>query len=83
VIERATFFRTHFHVSIGEYARERRLERAERLLAEGRCALTEVALECGFFDQSHLIRAFRRLRGMTPTRWLQLRGLSNRRSGRS
>jgi len=76
-------FRAAFHVSIGEYARERRIERAERLLAQGRRALSEIALDCGFFDQSHLIRAFHRARGMTPTRWLQMRGLSNRKSLRA
>jgi AraC family transcriptional regulator len=76
-------FRTHLHVSIGEYVRERRIERAERLLAEGRRAFAEIALDCGFFDQSHLIRAFRRARGMTPMRWLQMRGLSNRKPWRT
>jgi len=76
-------FRTHLHASIGEYVRERRVERAERLLAEGRRSFAEIALECGFFDQSHLIRAFHRARGMTPLCWLQMRGLSNRKSRQS
>jgi len=73
-------FRAHFHVSIGEYMRERRIQSAERLLVEGRQQLAEIALECGFFDQSHLIRAFRHTRGMTPTRWLKMRGLYNRKT---
>lgn len=30
----------------------------------------EIALECGFFDQSHLVREFRELTGTTPTRWI-------------
>ena len=76
-------FRAHIHASIGEYVRERRIERAERLLTEGRRSFAEIALECGFFDQSHLIRAFHRSRGMTPLRWLRMRGLSNRNSNKT
>jgi len=31
--------------------------------------LTEIALACGFADQSHLNRSFRRMVGMSPGVW--------------
>jgi transcriptional regulator GlxA family with amidase domain len=42
-----------------------RLEQAKYLLAQGR-ALVEVALETGFYDQSHFARCFRTHMGVTP-----------------
>jgi AraC-like DNA-binding protein len=42
-----------------------RLARARRLLAEGKPA-TWVAYECGFSDQSHLIRRFKERYGVAP-----------------
>ena len=62
----ARAFRRHFHMAPGDYLRLCRAERAVTLLAEGRLSLTEIALACGFADQSHFTRAFRRARGMSP-----------------
>lgn len=42
-----------------------RVDRARQLLAQGGAA-ADVALQVGFGDQSHLIRHFRRLEGVTP-----------------
>lgn len=62
----ARAFRRHFRCSPGEFARSRRLQRAAALLARSRLSLSEVALDCGFFDQAHLTRSFRACFGMTP-----------------
>ncbi|UOE47429.1 helix-turn-helix domain-containing protein [Mucilaginibacter sp. SMC90] len=35
-------------------------------------ALTEVALEAGFFDQSHFIKEFRKFTGMTPSAFFRI-----------
>ena len=48
------------------YVVSRRVARAESLLRDGRVPLKLVAAECGFTDQSHLNRVFRRVRGVTP-----------------
>ena len=46
-----------------------RLCRAQELLALTDLSLAEIALECGFYDQSHFSRAFVRRIGETPGRW--------------
>ena len=51
------------------YVKMRRLERAKVLMISTNQQLTEIALICGFADQSHLNRSFRRLIGVSPGRW--------------
>ncbi|WP_221348286.1 helix-turn-helix transcriptional regulator [Streptomyces beigongshangae] len=51
-----------------QYLMSRRVERARRLLLEGRTP-GEVAAETGFYDQSHLTRHFKRLVGVAPGRY--------------
>jgi AraC-like DNA-binding protein len=50
-----------------------RLERAKTLLRQG-WRVARVAAECGFADQSHLIRRFKRLVGVTPDQYRGRRG---------
>jgi len=50
-------------------ARQLRFERARELA--GTMPWVEVAFECGFFDQSHLIAEFRRITDRTPETFLQ------------
>ncbi|MGR3667863.1 helix-turn-helix domain-containing protein [Sagittula sp.] len=45
-----------------------RIDEAERLLAEGRLPIAEIAMVTGYSDQSALNRAVRRERGTTPAR---------------
>jgi AraC-like DNA-binding protein len=49
-----------------------RVERAKLLLKEGKMKILEVAFACGFTDQSHLNRHFKRLTGMTPKNFSKL-----------
>lgn len=51
------------------YLVERRIERAKQLLVATDLPLAEVALVCGFANQSHLSTWFRRLVGTTPGRF--------------
>jgi len=50
---------------------ERRIERAKTLLRSN-MTLAEIALACGFVDQSHLTRVFSRGEGLTPGAWRRL-----------
>jgi AraC-like DNA-binding protein len=59
-----------------------RVRRAQRLLREG-LAPAEVALACGFADQSHLNRHFKRLLGVTPGAYRLAAGWRGRYRGAS
>ncbi len=61
-------FRRHLGRSVGETVRRRRLERSLELL-RSEMPLAEVALACGFADQSHFTRCFTRRVGVSPAAW--------------
>jgi AraC family transcriptional regulator len=50
-----------------QFLLHQRVERAKFLMHDHRVPLTEVALACGFADQHHLARVFRRITGVPPT----------------
>lgn len=58
-------FKSHTGLSPGDYKTLLRLNRAKKLIRQG-CVLTEVGMDCGFYDQSHFIHTFRRFLGVTP-----------------
>jgi AraC family transcriptional regulator len=69
-------FRARYSNSIGEYLRRVRVERVIAELSRPDAvmpSLAELALRCGFADQSHLTRVFRRHTGTTPARYRRLR----------
>ena len=59
-------FQRSFNLSPQKYLREMRVRVASHALAHTGQALSEVALNCGFADQSHFTREFRRHFGQTP-----------------
>ncbi|MFF4802648.1 AraC family transcriptional regulator [Streptomyces sp. NPDC001351] len=61
-------FSTAYGIAPHQYLNSRRVDRARRLLLDGRSP-GEVATATGFFDQSHLTRHFRKLVGVTPGRY--------------
>lgn len=65
-------FRRYVGCSIGEYLRRGRVRRAQRLLAETPTPLARVAVEAGFYDQSHFARVFRRTTGLKPREYRNL-----------
>jgi AraC-like DNA-binding protein len=62
-----------FNREVGMSAREfrncERVELAKKLLLDSDMAMARVALDCGFSDQSHFARVFKRYAGMTPRQW--------------
>jgi len=48
---------------------KRRVDAAKARMREGREALSEIALACGFSDQSHFTRVFLRETGTSPGQW--------------
>lgn len=67
-------FRAHVGVTPKTFARVLRGRRALRMLDAGR-APAAVAADCGFSDQAHLNRDFRRLTGISPSAWLAERSV--------
>ena len=59
-------FRGSFHLTPQKYLRNLQMRMASRLLVYTGQSLAEVALGCGFSDQSHFTREFRRHFGRTP-----------------
>jgi len=64
----ARAFRDHYGVTLGAFARRRRVEHALRLLGGDEFSLAAIAVEAGFADQSHMTRAIAAATGSTPRR---------------
>jgi AraC family transcriptional regulator len=47
----------------------RRVERARKEMLKAQEPLSQIALSCGFADQAHLARIFRRATGLAPSEW--------------
>ena len=65
----ARAFRQSTGVSPHQWLLKRRVDQAKGLLRDGKLSLSEVALACGFGDQSHFTRVFTKLTGITPGAW--------------
>ena len=65
----ARLFRQSFGKPPYAFVIERRIARAERLLASTRLPIKQIAADCGFSDQSHMTRLFRRAHGVTPAKY--------------
>lgn len=59
-------FKADLGVAPHSYVLSRRIKKAECLLKTSRLPLKSIAAECGFTDQSHLNRVFRKFLGVTP-----------------
>jgi AraC family transcriptional regulator len=55
----------------GEYQQHLQIRAACELLGKPEWPLAQIAAECGFADQSHFTRAFRRMAATTPLRFRQ------------
>ena len=65
-----THFARQFRSTVGraphQYVMQRRLEHAERALVETNTSIAEIAAACGFSNQEHLTRLFKRAHDTTP-----------------
>ena len=62
-----------FHNTIGttpiQYLKNYRIERAAELLTDTEDKVVDLGIQCGFQDMSYFARAFRKVKGYTPTEW--------------
>jgi AraC family transcriptional regulator len=59
-------FRRQFGETLGEYLNRIRVRAAAGLLANSDVPLSSIAVDLGFYDQSHFTRVFRQVTGATP-----------------
>lgn len=66
-------FSTTFKMAMGmppyRYVLQQRTQRAKQLLKDESITISEVALRCGFADQSHMTKHFSKLVGISPKRY--------------
>ena len=65
-------FSKYFACSMSEYARRMKVERAAAMIGNSEGSLAEISYKCGFSDQSHFTRIFRKFKGITPQQYRNL-----------
>jgi AraC family transcriptional regulator len=68
----ATMFKRSMGISPYAYVVKQRVERAKYQLRRTTIGISDIALSCGFADQSHLNKHFRKIVGMTPKAFRKL-----------
>jgi|SRR5579859_1724660 len=66
-------FRVTFGHSPHNYITRRRVERAEGLMLTTSLPLGQIAVDCGFSDQAHFTKLFRKFTGESPGEWRRTR----------
>lgn len=66
-------FKRTFGESPHAFVIRRRVEFAAHYLLQTDASLSDIALRCGFSDQSHLCKAFRQATGQSPASWRSTR----------
>jgi AraC family transcriptional regulator len=69
----ARAFRKRYLCSVGDYLRKLRIEAACHGLLNSDAPIVEIALRCGFSDQSHLCRTLKQYTGMSPRHFRRAR----------
>jgi AraC-like DNA-binding protein len=68
-----SYFTRAFKISTGmpphKWLLKRKVEKATNLLRTTRMSLSEIAVDCGFVDQSHFTRVFSKAIGAAPGQW--------------
>lgn len=65
-------FRRYVGMTPSTYRRERRVERASKMLTASYTSLARIALQSGFSDQSHFTRAFVESLALSPGRYRRI-----------
>lgn len=66
------YFPKYFNCTFGEYRRKIKIEKSLSLIKTRQKSLTDVAYECGFYDQSHFTATFKGLTGFLPKQFQKI-----------
>lgn len=69
-----TAFKKEYGTTINEYVTEHRLKESIHLLRQGERRIGEIALMCGFTDQSYFSKVFSARYGVPPSEWERVVG---------
>lgn len=67
----STLMKQELSIGFGEFVLNVRVRKAKQLLAQGNEPLSSIAEQTGFHDASYLIKAFKRVTGLTPNEYRQ------------
>jgi AraC family transcriptional regulator len=70
----ARAFRQSLQTSPHRWRLERRIEKAQTMLSREQASLADIALACGFADQSHFTKVFTKQIGTSPGQWRRVIG---------
>lgn len=74
-------FQSTFEMTPGRYIVNTRVNAARKLLETSDMLMSDIAQECGFYDQSHMAKAFKTIRKTTPGEYRRHhRSISERKS---
>lgn len=62
-------FKKEYGITIMEYIMKKRMDKAERLLANSELSIRDIAEECGFLDIEYFSRCFKSSHDMSPSAW--------------
>jgi AraC-like DNA-binding protein len=71
-------FRQSLNETPRTYVMRRRVERAQGLMFHPDASLARIAIDCGFADQAHFNKVFRRIVGESPGAWRRARATAPR-----
>lgn len=60
-------FKNKFGINLGEYIRQKKIEKACELLGKKSIAIDEIAIELGFTDAPHFNKVFKKIMGLSPS----------------
>ena len=63
------YFKKSVFKTFTEYVNEVRIVHATKLLSESNKSLTEICYDCGYNNQSHFIRQFKKITGLSPSEY--------------
>lgn len=64
-------FKECFNTTPKQFLVDTRINNAKRLLSDGALKINAVATKCGFTNQYHFCRTFKKKTGLTPTEYME------------